>query len=65
MWQVQKGSSESWKVFQIYSHLDGSALDAIVEGILVGILKKVIPLKVTPLDYCVIIARNFTLNNGV
>ena len=51
-------------MFQIYSHLDGSTLDAIVEGILVGILEKVIPLKVTPLDYCAIIAWYFTLNNG-
>ena len=64
MWQVQKVSSESWKLFQIYSHLDGSALDAIVEVILVGILEKVIPLKVTPLDYWAIIARYFTLSNG-
>ena len=63
MWQVQKESSESWKLFQIYSHLDHSALDATVERILVGILK-VIPLQVTPLDYFTIIARYSTFNNG-
>ena len=64
MWQVQKVSSEFWKLFQIYCRLDGSALGAIVEGILIGFLEKVIPLKVTALDYCAIIARYFTLNNG-